>query len=262
MLEEIVANRIRQVEINRKLVNIKMLESSIHFSKPCFSLRKHLLQPESAGIIAEFKRRSPSRGIISQHADVKEITTGYIHAGASALSVLTEPDYFMGNDEDFSIARSANRCPILRKDFIVNEYQVIETKSMGADVVLLIAACLGESELKSLYQLSKSLGMEVLFEVHSIDELDKIPGDDLIVGVNNRNLKTMEVSLQTSFTVAEKYANHFTIISESGLSSATEIIKLKNAGFNGFLIGESLMRSPKPDKALKQLIAEMKNLEQ
>ena len=132
---------------------------------------------------------------------------------------------------------------------------------MGADVVLLIAACLQKTELTRLYKLAKSLGLEVLFEIHSLKELENIPGDDLIVGVNNRNLQTMEVSLQTSFNVAEKYAHHFTIISESGLASAKEIIELKNVGFNGFLIGESLMRTTNPAQTLSQLIAEMKTLQ-
>ena len=254
MLEEIVANRKKQVAINKDVVPIKILESSIYFGAPCISLRDHLLQKSGSGIIAEFKRRSPSKGIIKELADVLEITSGYVKAGATALSVLTEPDYFMGSDHDFATARLANHCPILRKEFIIDEYQVIETKSLGADVVLLIAACLERNELKALYQLAKSLGLEVLFEIHSLEELDKIPGDDLIVGVNNRNLKTMEVSLQTLFTIADKYANHFTLISESGLSSSKEIVQLKNAGFKGFLIGESLMRTPKPWESLKQLI--------
>lgn len=260
MLDEIVANRIKRVEQNKELVPIEMLEGSIHFSKPSISLSQYLLSSNNSGIIAEFKRRSPSKGLISLNANVKDITQGYVQAGATALSVLTEPDYFMGNDDDFRIARSANRCPILRKDFIVNEYQVIETKSLGADVILLIAACLEKKEIKDLYQLAKSLGLEVLFEIHSIDDLDKIPGDDLIVGVNNRNLKTMEVNLQTSFTVAEKYANDFTLISESGLSSATEIVKLKSVGYKGFLIGESLMRSPAPSATLAHLIHEIKSI--
>ena len=261
MLDEIVANRKRQVAINRGLVPIKFLESSIYFTSKCISLKENLLLSDNAGIISEFKRKSPSKGIIKEQANVKDITTGYVEAGATALSILTEPDFFMGGDNDFLIARAANNCTLLRKDFIVEEYQIIETKSLGADVVLLIAACLEKQELKTLYQLAKSLGMEVLFEVHSLEELDKIPNDDLILGVNNRNLKTMEVNLDTSFIIADKYANHFTLISESGLSTAKEIIELKKVGFKGFLIGESLMRTSNPAETLSKLIAEMKILQ-
>lgn len=261
MLEEIVANRKKQVAINKALVSVKMLESSAFFASPCNSLNEYLLLSNQSGIIAEFKRSSPSKGIIREDANVVEITTGYVQAGAVALSVLTEPDYFMGHDNDFAMARTANKCPILRKDFIVDEYQVIETKSLGADVVLLIAACLEKSELKVLYQLARSLSLQVLFEVHSLDELEKMPADDLIVGVNNRNLKTMEVGLQTSLMIAEKYSKNLMMISESGLSSAKEIVQLKRAGFKGFLIGESLMRTQQPSATLAQMIEEIKRLQ-
>ena len=132
---------------------------------------------------------------------------------------------------------------------------------MGADVVLLIAACLEKNELKALYQLAKSIGLDVLFEVHSLEELDKMPDEDLIVGVNNRNLKTMEVSLRTSFTIAEKYSKHLTMISESGLSSANEIVQLRDVGFKGFLIGESLMRTSEPSATLAKMIEEIKRLQ-
>jgi len=257
MLSEIVANRKKQVARNKELYPIKLLETSIYFESPCVSLKHYILRADKSGIIAEFKRKSPSKGILNQYAEVVETTISYMQAGASALSVLTEPDYFMGKDDDLKQARFANFCPILRKDFIFDEYQIIETKSLGADIVLLIAACLDTKELLKLYNLAKQLGLEILFEIHHEDDLKKIPGDDVIIGVNNRNLTTMETDIETSLTMADKLSKDFVLVSESGLKSSVEIIELKKAGYSGFLMGEQFMKFAKPQEAIKQIITEL-----
>ena len=259
MLNAIVENRRKQVARNKELFPVKLLESSIYFDSDCVSLEQYIIREDKSGIIAEFKRRSPSKGIINQYADVSETTIAYMQAGASALSVLTEPDYFMGKDQDLKIARNVNYCPILRKDFIIDEYQVIETKAIGADAILLIGACLEKDILKNLYELARSLGLEVLFEINSIQELIKLPGDNLIIGVNNRNLKTMEVNIQTSLELADKISGDFVLVSESGLSSVEDIKRLKKAGFSGFLMGEYFMKTPKPGETLKQLVSNLQN---
>jgi len=254
MLKEIIENKRNQVARNKELFPVKFLENSIYFDSKCISLRHYLTRKDKWGIIAEFKRKSPSQGILNPYADVMQTTIGYMQAGASALSILTDKDYFMGKNEDLTIARNANYCPILRKDFIIDEYQVIETKSIGADALLLIAACLEKDELINLYHLGRSLGLEVLFEIHGKDELEKLPGPNLIIGVNNRNLNTMEVNLQTSLDIACDLPSEFVLVSESGLNTVDDIKILKSVGYSGFLIGEYFMKTPNPPETLKQFV--------
>lgn len=260
MLQEIIENKRKKVEQQKQLYPTKLLEQSMYFGSNCVSLSHYLTRKDKSGIIAEFKRKSPSKGVINAYADVMQTTLGYMQAGASALSILTEQDFFMGKNEDLTIARDANYCPILRKDFTVDEYQIIEAKSIGADAILLIAAALEKDEIKSLYQLAKSLGLEVLFEIHGKDELDKLPSDELIIGVNNRNLKTMEVDLRTSFNIINELPKTSLLISESGLSNVDDVKQLKEAGYQGFLMGEHFMRTPNPAEALKQFIAKLNAL--
>lgn len=260
MLQEIIENKRKKVEQQKQLYPTKLLEQSIYFDSKCVSLSHYLTRKDKSGIIAEFKRKSPSKGVINAYADVLETTLGYMQAGASALSVLTEQDYFMGKSEDLTIARNANYCPILRKDFTVDEYQIIEAKSIGADAILLIAAALEKDQIKNLHQLAKSLGLEVLFEIHGKDELDKVPDSDLIIGVNNRNLKTMEVDLKTSFDIINELPKTSLLISESGLSNVEDVKQLKEAGYQGFLMGEHFMRTPNPAEALKQFITKLNAL--
>ena len=260
MLQEIIENKRKKVEQQKQLYPTKLLEQSIYFDSKCVSLSHYLTRKDKSGIIAEFKRKSPSKGVINAYADVLETTLGYMQADASALSILTEEDYFMGKSEDLTIARNANYCPILRKDFTVDEYQIIEAKSIGADAILLIAAALEKDQIKSLYQLAKSLGLEVLFEIHGKDELEKVPDSDLIIGVNNRNLKTMEVDLKTSFDIIKELPKTSLLISESGLSNVEDVKRLKEAGYQGFLMGEHFMRTPNPAEALKQFITKLNAL--
>lgn len=262
MLYEIVENTRKQVAQNKALFPVKLLENSIYFDSKCVSLIDYLTKKEKSGIIAEFKRKSPSKGIINEYADVVQTSISYMQAGASALSILTDRSYFMGKNEDLTQVRNANYCPILRKDFIIDEYQIIETKSIGADVVLLIAACLEKDELKKMYDLSVSLGLSVLFEIHDKSELDKLPTDlspkNALIGINNRNLKTMKVDVQTSFDLIEDLKKRFegiTLISESGLSDMETVKKLRKAGYSGFLMGEYFMKTPNPAETLKQFLA-------
>ena len=261
MLHEIIENTKKQVEQNKALFPVKLLEKSIYFDSKCVSLADYLTKKNKSGIIAEFKRKSPSKGIINEYADVVQTSIAYMQAGASALSILTDKTYFMGKNEDLTQARNANYCPILRKDFIIDQYQIIETKSIGADVVLLIAACLEKEELKKLYDFAVSLGLTVLFEIHDKTELDKLPTDlssqNALIGINNRNLKTMQVDVQTSFDLIEDLKKQFKdiiFISESGLNDIETVKKLKNVGFSGFLMGEYFMKTPNPAETLKQFL--------
>ncbi|TAE07944.1 MAG: indole-3-glycerol phosphate synthase TrpC [Bacteroidetes bacterium] len=251
MLFEIVANRQKQVEALKQARPTALLERSPYFEKPCLSLKAYLQNPEKTGIIAEFKRKSPSKGIINAEANVVETTTGYARGGASGLSVLTEPSYFMGNDGDLCMAREANQIPILRKDFTTDEYQIIEAKALGADVILLIAACLEKEQARHLAEVAQSLGLEVLFEIHEKEELDKLPNDSVIIGVNNRSLKTFVVDIQTSFEMASILSQDFVLVSESGLSQASDLASLRQAGYTGFLMGENFMKNANPAQAFQ-----------
>lgn len=260
VLDEIIAHKRREVEERKALFPVKLLEKSVFFNATPVSLRKYLLRDDLSGIIAEFKRKSPSKGFINKYADVERTTIGYMQAGASALSVLTDAQYFGGKNEDLGVARKFNFCPILRKDFTVDEYQVLEAKSIGADAILLISAVLPKAEIARLSALARSLGMEVLLEIHGEEELDKITDDTGLVGVNNRNLKTMQVSLDTSFSLAHRLPSGIVKVSESGLQNPGELVELRNAGFRGFLMGEFFMRHSRPDQACADFIKQLKGL--
>ena len=254
ILEKIVAHKKKEVAERKGLYPAKLLEQSIYFGTAAVSLKKYLLRADKSGVIAEFKRRSPSKGGINPYASVERVSIGYMQAGASALSVLTDQQFFGGNNADLTEARKFNFCPILRKDFIVDEYQIVEAKSIGADVILLIAACLEKDQLTQLAKTAKSLGMEVLMEIHSEEELQKVNDAVDIIGVNNRNLKDFSVSIQTSIDLAEKIPSDFVRISESGISNAEAIFELRKAGFQGFLIGEYFMRDAEPHKRCYEFI--------
>ncbi|MES2619607.1 MAG: indole-3-glycerol phosphate synthase TrpC [Bacteroidota bacterium] len=253
-LDEIIAHKRKEVAEAKSLVAVQELEKSHYFNRETISLKAALLKKNSTGIIAEFKRKSPSKGIINQSAEVKQTTTGYINAGASALSVLTDTNYFGGSKKDLTEARQFNSCPILRKDFTIDEYQIIEAKSIGADVILLIAAVLSKEEIKSLTAVAVSLGLEVLLEIHEAEELDKADVSQHLIGINNRNLKTFEVNLKHSIALAEKLPADVVKIAESGISKPENILLLKQHGFNGFLIGENFMKEAQPEIACKKFI--------
>jgi indole-3-glycerol phosphate synthase len=257
ILEQIVANKREEVKSQKSKVKIDDLQSSDYFSRECLSLRQSLLDVSRTGIIAEFKRKSPSKGTINDKVSVEVVTSAYTEGSASGISVLTDENYFGGRNEDLQKAR-ANQIPILRKDFIVDEYQIIEAKSIGADVILLIAACLSPLEVKSFASKAKELGLEVLLEIHNEAELGHICDAVDLVGVNNRNLKTFEVNIQTSLELINKIPKEKIAISESGISDVETILTLKSAGFKGFLIGENFMKQPNPTIAFAEFIHQLK----
>lgn len=255
ILEKIVARKREKIAERKEIYPIKLLEQSIYFDTEAVSLVEYLTRPDKVGIIAEFKRRSPSRGDINTGASVEEVSIGYMQAGASALSVLTDEEFFGGSNHDLRIARKYNFCPILRKDFIIDEYQIIEARSIGADAILLIAACLTTEEIGKFTRAAQGLGLEVLLEVHDQAELEAsyIEGVS-IVGVNNRDLKTFSVDVQRSVELADLIPEGVVKISESGISSVEDILMLKQVGFDGFLIGESFMGQSQPGKSCARFI--------
>jgi indole-3-glycerol phosphate synthase len=263
ILDKIIAHKRQEVATRQSLVPVKLLEKSLYMPAQPLSLRRYLLRDDLSGIIAEFKRKSPSKGVINAHAPVERTTLGYMQAGASALSVLTDTEFFGGKNEDLTTARRYNFCPILRKDFVVDEYQIIEAKSLGADVVLLIAAVLSGEEVLRLGRLAKSLGLEVLLEIHNAEELDKTLHPDAVslVGVNNRNLHDFSVRLDTSGELAQRIPDEYVKVTESGLTTAADIEALRAVGYRGFLMGETFMRHSRPEKACAVLVQQLRATE-
>ena len=258
ILETIIEYKKSEVRSRKSEVRIEELEKTELFSKPGLSVRDFLLDQSRTGIIAEFKRRSPSKGVINDKAHVVEVTKGYTENGASCLSVLTDEKFFGGSDQDLISAR-VNAIPILRKDFIIDEYQVIEAKSMGADVILLIAACLSPAEVKKLASTAKGIGLEVLLELHAEEEFQHICDDTTIIGINNRNLKTFDVDIERSLRMAEQIPLSKLKIAESGISTIEDILLFKRHGFQGFLIGENFMKAADPTIAFAEFVNQLKS---
>ncbi|TFG75385.1 MAG: indole-3-glycerol phosphate synthase TrpC [Flavobacteriales bacterium] len=254
ILEKIVVDKHKEVLLKKSIVPIVQLENAMLFKRPTFSLAEGL-RNRGAGIIAEHKRRSPSKSIINQDLSVQEVALGYQRAGACGMSVLTDGKYFGGSLDDLLLARAATGITLLRKEFIIDEYQIIEARAYGADVILLIADILSKAQIKSFSELAKSLQMEVLLEVHNQAELDRsiMPSLDLL-GVNNRNLKTFEVSLETSKSLANAIPDEFVKVSESGIGNVGSIKELMQFGYQGFLIGEQFMVSDKPGERAREFI--------
>lgn len=263
ILDRIVARKKQEIVAARKRMSASQLEESDLFSRECYSLKKFIEHPMRTGIIAEFKRASPSKGVINNHSTVKEVTSGYAEVGASAISVLTDHQFFGGSYVDLLQARKVNQVPLLRKDFMLEEYQVLEAKAWGADIILLIAAILHPDEIKKMASLAKSLDMNVLLEVHTERELEKSLCDELdAVGVNNRNLADFSMSLDNSYNLVSKIPDQFVKISESGISDPKVIVELRNAGFQGFLIGENFMKEKDPVSAIQEFIKNMREISQ
>ncbi|CAN5353559.1 indole-3-glycerol phosphate synthase TrpC [soil metagenome] len=249
ILDQIVDHKLKEVEERKRLYPLQSLEESIYFARNTVSLKAALLRADVAGIIAEIKRKSPSKGIINPDISVVNISTGYVKAGASALSILTDTHFFGGTNDDLMVARKLNTCPILRKDFILDEYQIVEAKSIGADAILLIAAILKPRRLKELAMFAHSLNLEVLMEVHNEDELKDNKGASVdLIGVNNRNLKTFEVTMETSKNLAHLIPDSVVKVSESGIESIEAIRELRDFGFRGFLIGQIFMQASRPEE--------------
>jgi indole-3-glycerol phosphate synthase len=261
ILEKIMAHKKKEVAERRELYPLKLLEKSIYYETPAVSMKKYLRREDKSGIIAEFKRRSPSKGNINPTASVEEVTIGYMQAGASGLSVLTDEHFFGGKNADLTEARKFNFCPILRKDFTIDEYQVVEAKSIGADVILLIAEILEKEQLRKLAALARKLEMEVLMEVHSAEQLDKYNQYVDLLGVNNRNLEDFSVSIQTSIQLFEDLPAAPVKVSESGISDPNAIVELRRIGYEGFLIGEYFMANANPGKACAEFIRRVNHIE-
>ena len=259
ILDKIIAYKKEEVAKLRKEVALEKLVKSPQFKRKPLSLKKALTNQGSTGIIAEFKRQSPSKGIINDKADITQVTQDYVAARVAAQSILTDTRFFGGSVLDLMKAREVNNTkPILRKDFIVDAFQIIEAKAIGADVILLIAACLNVQQLKDFGSLATDLGLEVLYEVHNKTELDKIDLDGKIIGINNRDLKTFEVNLEQSLEVAASIPKNCIKVSESGISDPRIVSGLKEHGFKGFLIGENFMKTDNPGMACQKFINQIR----
>lgn len=258
ILDTIIAQKKLEVAERKVRTPVGMLEQSEYFNREPLSLKRFLTDKDRTGIIAEFKRKSPSKGWINAGADAAIVTKAYTDNGASGLSVLTDEFFFGGGFNDFKGAR-LNNIPILRKDFMIDEYQLIEARSIGADVILLIAANLTPKQVKQLAATAKQLGLEVLLEIHNEEELDHICDEVDIVGVNNRNLKTFEVSINTSIELSTRIPADKLKISESGISQVENILELKKHGYKGFLIGENFMKAPDPAIAFAAFVKHLKS---
>ncbi len=253
ILEKIILHKRTEVAAQKKIVSEDMLKQYPSFSRKCISLINNFERGNTTGIITEFKRKSPSKGFINEHADVVKITTGYCNGGAAALSVLTDETFFGGSNEDLIGAR-VNNIPILRKDFIVDTYQILEAKAIGADVILLIAACLSALEVKKLAAYSVGLGLEVLLELHDETELNRICDDTIMIGINNRNLKDFKVDINASLAMSKRIPEGKIKIAESGINDAALIKTFTDAGFKGFLIGENFMKETNPAAAFDNFV--------
>lgn len=256
ILSEIIANKRFEVDLQKQSISLEQLQNSLETTVKQRSL-KEALKSSSSGIIAEFKRRSPSKGWINRKAQAEDIVPGYANAGASAVSILTDEKFFGGNLKDIKAARLLIDIPILRKDFIVDEYQLYQAKIIGADAVLLIAAALKKEELHALAAKAHELGLEVLLEIHSVEELKYINANMDVIGINNRNLGTFFTDVENSFRLAEQLPSDAVLVSESGISDPATVKRLQKAGFKGFLIGENFMKTGNPELALKSFIEDL-----
>lgn len=253
ILSEIIANKRFEVDLQKQAISIGQLREGIEGIPPSRSMKRALASSDS-GIIAEFKRRSPSKGWIKQEACPEEIVPSYEEAGASALSILTDEKFFGGSLKDIRTARPLVNIPILRKDFIIDEYQLYQAKIVGADAVLLIAAALEQEKCLELAEKAHKLGLEVLLEIHSVEELPYINKDIDMIGINNRNLGTFFTDVENSFRLAGLLPKDTVLVSESGISDPEVVKRLRAAGFKGFLIGETFMKTPQPGETLKNFL--------
>lgn len=250
ILDKIIENKKTEVKKAKSEISISELMDSQYFGKPVKSLKKTLI--EKSGIIAEFKRQSPSKGIINNQSDVLEVAKNYEKFGASAVSILTDKPFFGGSLEDISRVRKSIEIPILRKDFMIDDYQFYEAKSFGADVILLIAANLSVSQVEDFTALSHQMGLEVLLEIHDEKELKHINKNVDFVGINNRNLKDFKVDLDHSINLKNQLPQGILKIAESGIYSVEDFKYLKEKGFDGFLMGEYFMKNENPGKIFEE----------
>lgn len=256
ILDEILNYKTKIIARDRALMSIDKLTTLPLFERKCLSL-KEALEHSASGIIAEFKRKSPSKGWIHPDAGAAVVCSAYESSGASGISVLTDEDFFGGTTQDLSLVREGVQLPLLRKDFILDEYQLYQSKALGADLILLIAAALTPARTRSLAAKARQLGLEVLLEIHSLNELDHINEHIDILGVNNRRLQSFETDLQLSFELAGYLPEQVLKISESGLSAPADVLALRQVGYKGFLMGEAFMKTADPGKALSDFIKQL-----
>lgn len=261
ILDTIVARKRQEVERNRIQYPESVLGKSPFFKMMPYSLKQSLLNPNLTGVITEFKRKSPSKGDINLTAIPDYVCSAYARAGASALSVLTDSEFFGGSNSDLALARGFTNLPILRKDFIVDTYQIVEARSIGADAILLIAEVLTAKEMKDFFAFAQSLGLEVLFEVHDRESIAKLPPNAEIIGINNRNLRDFKVEINHSCELLDLLPGAAVRVAESGIDSPESLISLKRMGFQAFLIGERFMRHEAPGKAFEDFMNSVKMLE-
>ncbi len=248
----------KKIEIANAVKSIAELEQSEFYKRKTLSAREFILDGNRTGVIAEFKRKSPSKGVINDKADVIEVTKAYADNGASCLSVLTDEKFFGGSIDDLIKART-NNIPILRKDFIIDEYQIVEAKAIGADLILLIAACLTPQRVKELAAFARKLQLEVLLEIHDDKELEHICDEIDLIGVNNRDLKTFNVDINKSIELAKEIPDQKIKIAESGIDNIKNIQTFRSFGFQGFLIGELFMKQTNPANAFANFALQLKS---
>lgn len=253
-LEKIAEKKKQEISRMKKMISVPHYQKRKRIGREIVSLSGTLKGNPQPAIIAEFKRMSPSKGILNNHVRIADVIKGYERGGAAALSILTEKNYFGGSVGDISMVRLFTELPILQKDFIVDEIQIYEAKFSGADAVLLIAALLEKKDVLKFAQTARKAGLEVILEIHSGEELDKINEYVNIIGVNNRNLATLEVDIKTSLELSDKIPPGFVKISESGISSPMILKELMDAGYEGFLIGEAFMSQPDPVRAFEEFV--------
>lgn len=259
ILDRIVARKKEEIRLAKDLISIDLLSKESLFDRTVNRLSTQLKQSQQPEIIAEFKRQSPSKGAIHPNANPKDIATLYA-TKAAAISCLTDKDFFGARTDDFTTIRQQVNTPLLRKEFIIDPYQVYETKAMGADIILLIAECLDAKQVQSLATLAQQLGLDVLLEIHSEEQLPKVCDEINILGINNRNLKTFEVNIEHSISIAHSLPPDIIKISESGLSKPETVLDLYKEGFKGFLMGENFMKQSDPGQAFTEFCQQIHTL--
>ncbi|PQA95190.1 indole-3-glycerol phosphate synthase [Chryseobacterium shigense] len=255
ILDTIIERKREEIAISKAEISIENLKNSEFFGRKSFSLKESLKNKN--GIIAEFKRQSPSKGVINDSVQPLEVTSAYENFGASGISILTDRDFFGGSFDDILNVRNHIHIPILRKDFMVDDYQFYEAKSMGADVVLLIAACLSPAQVQEFTELAHNLDLEVLLEIHTEEELKHCNADIDLVGINNRNLKDFKVDLHHSVLLKDQLPKNVLSVAESGIYHIDDFQYLKEKGFDGFLMGEYFMKNQDPAKAFEEFTVQI-----
>ena len=256
ILTEIIANKRFEIDLQKQTISLDQLQENLVDSKHHRSM-KQALASSSTGIISEFKRRSPSKGWIKKDAKPEKIIPAYVEAGAAAISILTDEKFFGGSLKDIRTVNPLINIPILRKDFIIDEYQLYQAEIVGADAVLLIAAVLSKETCRLLKRKAHELGLEVLLEIHNDSELSYVEDDIDMIGINNRNLGTFTTNVENSFNLVAQLPKNTVLVSESGISNPDTVKHLRSVGFRGFLIGETFMKTEQPAETLKNFLKEL-----